>query len=66
MCRQMLGRLVEVRPGRTLYVQTTYGNPKGAFAHCKLVALLMHGSMCHHSQVCTRGRLAAVLGCAQT
>ena len=47
----VLGKLVEVRPGRKLYVQTVYGDPRGELAHCSLVALLVHGAMCHHSQV---------------
>ena len=47
----MLGSLHEVRPGRFLYVETSYGNPEGEFAGNNLVALLIHGAMCHHSQV---------------
>ncbi len=46
-----MGTLHEVRPGRVLYVQTSYGNPEGELASNKLVALLIHGAMCHHSQV---------------
>ncbi|KAK9827466.1 hypothetical protein WJX74_004109 [Apatococcus lobatus] len=46
----MLGSLHEVRPGRVLYVETSYGNPDGEFAGNSLVALLIHGAMCHHSQ----------------
>ena len=47
----MLGSLHEVRPGRVLYVETSYANPEGEFAGNNLVALLIHGAMCHHSQV---------------
>ena len=42
----------EVRPGRVLYVETSYGNPEGVLAANNLVALLIHGAMCHHSQAC--------------
>ena len=47
----MLGSLHEVRPGRVLYVETSYGDPEGEFSKNNMVALLVHGAMCHHSQV---------------
>ena len=55
----VLGELVEVRPGRRVYVQTVFGDPRGELAHCGLVALLVIGAMCHHSQVRPGTREAA-------
>ena len=49
----MLGQLVEVRPGRRLYVDQMFGNPGGALADCRLVALLVHGAIAHSGQVRT-------------
>ena len=55
----MLGQLTEVRPGRRLYVKTLFGDPNGALAHCKLVALLVHGALADSGQVCVAHRQIA-------
>ena len=46
----MLGSLHEVRPGRTIYIETFFGNPSGQLAPSNLVALLVIGCNCRHQQ----------------
>ena len=46
----MLGSLHEVRPGRTIYIETFFGNPNGQLAPSNLVALLVIGCNCRHQQ----------------
>ena len=47
----MLGSQIEVRPGRWLYVEFFYGDPRGPLADSRQAALMVHGSMAHCSQV---------------
>ena len=49
----MLGSLHEVRPGRSLWLETLYGNPSGQLAPSNLVGLLVHGAMCVNAECVT-------------